>query len=215
MNTLFILGAGASVDSGLPTYRGTDAEPEKYLSATGPLDQVWEFLRPLYELIARESPGPTYQLLKRFQSSTILTQNVDGYADSTGLPVIELHGNWKTMRCCRCQQVKETDLDQRDCSCGGTFRPEIILYGEALDAKKSAEVRTLINRGLKEVIVVGTSLQFGYLKNYIARAKMKGAKIIHINPDPDYQPLVGRNEVWMQTTAAEGLELYLDSHGRV
>jgi NAD-dependent deacetylase len=70
----FILGAGASTDSNLPTYRGdggfyenTSIKPENVLTYT-PLQQnpktVWDFITPLYQKIQQSRPGPTYDKLK-------------------------------------------------------------------------------------------------------------------------------------------------------
>ena len=70
-----ILGAGASVDSGLPTFRGNDGiykneeEIERILNVRSlrnprKLLKVWKFLQPLYSDIKRCKPGETYKILK-------------------------------------------------------------------------------------------------------------------------------------------------------
>ena len=136
----FILGAGASFDSGLPTYRGPSGlydgkeKPEDILSLYSPLDKVWDFLAPLYEKISESKPGLTYDLIKelgkKYPGSFILTQNIDGHALSTEIPVVEIHGTWKTMVCMKCQERIITNLQTRKCQCGNIYRPDIVLYDQ-------------------------------------------------------------------------------------
>lgn len=73
MEIIFILGSGASVDSGLPTYRGIggiykDNSYEHFLSyenfKKNPRD-IWEFHKELYHQISSiEHPGKTYLKIK-------------------------------------------------------------------------------------------------------------------------------------------------------
>lgn len=231
----FILGAGASVDSGLKTYRGDNGiygendEPEEYLNerhARYYPKSVWNFLAPLYQEIQRNNPGPTYQkimdLAKIYHNSFILTQNIDGYALSTGLPCVEMHGNFSTMRCSGCGQVAKTDVsglaDYRPdpdysrliCSCGEFYRPDIVLFGEELDKANVAQIYKRLNEKTRYVVIVGSTLQFPYLRKFINKAKRRGAQVIHINPDADYSKLVRDNELWLKTTAYQGLNTLMD-----
>lgn len=217
----FILGAGASFDSGLPTYQGPEGiynevkDPENLLSIESPLNTVWDFLTPLFEKISESKPGPTYELIKeigkKYPKSFILTQNIDGHALHTELPVIEIHGNWKQMWCTTCNTKVDIDFKNRDCPCGGKYKPDIVLYGQSLPEEKVHEVYKLIKQHPKRVIVIGTTLQFPYLRQFITKAKMKGAKVLHINPDEDYAKNVMFNELWFQTSSKEGLTTLLET----
>ena len=208
MATLFILGAGASADSGLPVYRGNGTDPENYLSLSSSMNTVWDYLTPLYEAIKSHTPGPTYDALKRFPDSLILTQNIDRYALSTGIKTVEIHGVHDSMSCKSCKKKVVTDLSKRKCECGGDYRPDITLYGEDLDPLKCHEVYCFIAWSKpKRVVIIGTSIQFGYLKEFIHKAKQHGAKIIHINPDPNYAENVGYNEIWHKVPAVDGMSL--------
>lgn len=225
----FILGAGASVDSGLSTYRGpkgmyveTNVDPMKILDIKSPLEDIWEFLTPLYEQISQNSNrlvGPTYEKIGAFfrthDRSFILTQNIDGYASKTGLPVVEMHGTWETMTCvatsenstlkvCGIKKPTEINNDKR-CSCGGYFRPDILLYEEPLSQTNMTKISLLIKRRPTHVIVIGTSMQFPYLRILINKAKQRGAKVIHINPDENYGENIGHNEIWIKKSSADGL----------
>lgn len=168
MNTvLFILGAGASADSGIPTYRGsngvyTNEFTSDNLSIYTPLDKVWDFLAPLYEKIKESTSGPTYHLLSLLQEkckdSLILTQNIDGHALSTGMNIVEMHGSHKTMSCITCKQTVNTDLNIRSCSnCCGFYRPDIVLYGEDLCKRKTWQVYCFLKKRPSHIVVIGTN----------------------------------------------------------
>lgn len=217
-----ILGAGASVDSGLPTYRGTvglysnsNTNPEDvlcpetlYLKPDG-CKEIWKFLKPLYGLISNSQPGPTYLTLKALvehvPDSFILTQNIDGFAKSVTDNVVEMHGNWKTMRCIKCNHISPVDLDKYYCYCGGLCRPNIVLFGETLSKDDVQLVYTNIKWNVSHVLVIGTTLQFPYLREFIGAAKSRGAKVIHINPDEGYSENVMQRETWIKMPACEGL----------
>lgn len=221
MSVFFILGAGASRDSGLNTYRGPEGHYkgredmiETLHSMNNTLEKIWETLSPLYQKIRENSPGKTYELIKeigkKYPDSFILNQNIDGYAESTGLPVIEMHGNWKTMTCLKCKESKESDPENFLCSCGEGCRPDIVLFGENLPRNKVQQTYNYIKNHPQYVIIIGTTLQFPYLRTFITKAKQKGALIVHINPDPKYEPNVRKREFWFDVPSAEGLEKFLE-----
>lgn len=232
---VFILGAGASVDSGLKTYRGengvyTNSEnpdsaslagfsyenPENtlcpevlYGDPKGP-EKIWSFLKPLYSQIRQNTPGPFYALLKhifeKFPESFIITQNVDSYAKTVTKNLVEIHGSNEQMKCMKCGLIQQTDLDKPKCMCGFPCRPNIVLFGENLDRDKLEIIYRNIKHNVKNVIVIGTSLQFPYLREIIK--KCRGAKVVHINPDTEYWKNVRKNEIWLKLSAYEGLNAF-------
>ena len=158
---MWLLGAGASVDSDLPTYRGPDGlytEAEASQAMISPEKQ-----REILNKINHCRSGPTYEEIKKISSSEsfIITQNIDGFAINTGLKTIEIH--------------KRENND-------------IVLLGEQLPKKKIHDTYRLIKQtSIDYVIIMGTSMQFPYLRIFIDKAKSKGARIIHINPDKEYK----------------------------
>jgi len=217
----FILGAGASRDSGLPTYRGVGGIYNNIEDVSSKLNvinvydsnkllSVWSFLSPLYEQIHINKPGHTYTLIKKLSElypySSILTQNIDGYAHSVGIPVTEIHGTHSTMTCTSCYVRSYSKPNFPYCDlCGNVCRPDIILFGEELN-KKDVQKAFLHVKHNKYIVVIGTTLEFPYLRTFISKGKMKGAKVIHINPDPEYGSNVRQGEIWIQKVAADGLE---------
>lgn len=217
---LFILGAGASVDSGLLSYRGPSGyykeDAESTLSPYTPLDAVWEYLTPLYQQISTANPGPTYDLIakigKIYPGSAILTQNIDGLAHSTGLPVIEMHGTHKTMTCVLCKKNIPTNLADIRCidsHCTGLCRPDIILFGESLDKRKVQDVYLQLKTKFDKVFIIGTSMRFPYLRDFITKAKRRGSHVIHVNPDPLYEVNVKGKETWYDCDAPYALQRFL------
>jgi NAD-dependent deacetylase len=218
---LFLLGAGASIDSGLPCYRGSTGiypeNVEKILDPDVPLDQVWRFLDPLYALIKENKPGETYDIIKalgkKHPDSLIVTQNIDGYAKTTEINTIELHGTASTMTCKGCKnKYPSNPLDFVCPSCASACRPDILLFREKVRDKDMNDIYTYIKHKPAMMMVVGTSLQFLYLEDFIAKAKRRNIPIVHINPDPIYEITLegkGKNERFLTMKSAEGLRPYL------
>ena len=71
--------------------------------------------------------------------TAVITQNIDGLHQAAGSKnVLELHGSIHRNYCMRCQKqysarfVKESK-GIPTCDCGGTIRPDVVLYEEGLD----------------------------------------------------------------------------------
>lgn len=216
MNVLFILGAGASVDSGLPTYRGKGGVYEKVGDPSQELSigawirnpqRVWDILIPLVKKAREVKPGPTYQKIEELAKTHnvyIYTQNVDGLAKKVCDKVWEMHGNLGTMRCEKCNLSYDLDPYALTCDqCLSLCKPNIVLFNEGITQNFFTE------KHFKYVIVMGTTLQFPYLTVLKKKYKQKGAKVIHINPDPFYSTTIGlpKNEEWLETTCTEGLDM--------
>ena len=227
---LFILGSGASVDSGLPTYRGPNSlhttDPETYFEGIDIREdvmKVWSYFEGLLKASIQATPGPTYELIKEllneYPGSCVITQNIDGLLSSMlgqedQSLVIELHGNNRNMICLnpscgKIQPLKLSDPKCKSCTdkCGYApwCRPDIVCYGESLDPQIIQRANILSKQQYSHVLVIGTTLQFSYLNRLINNAKQRGAQVMHINPDDDYHTNVKQNELWMKTTAYQGL----------
>ena len=239
MDYLFILGAGASVDSGLYTYRGENSN-KTFISASvnDDIETIWNSFGPLFNIIKKCNPGETYNLINKIvlenPKSVILTQNVDGYILSSfnslniQSEVIELHGNINYSYCKKCNKKYQTNPNNIFC-CGDSIIPNIILFGEDLNKNVIIKAKKLCKNKYKAIIIIGTTLQFPYLRQLISLAKGYNSKVIHINPDLDYNtPIykfvnysslgkkikknnnVRNDEIWIQKNAAEGLKEYFN-----
>src|SRR5687768_5086965 len=152
---VFVLtGAGVSAESGVPTFRGGGQSavwkgmPFEMISSAGMLErnlpEVWEWFNYRRGVLEKIAPNQAHLALagwqRRFESFTLVTQNVDGLHQRAGSrDVIELHGNVWRARCLNCSS--RIDLHDRDpdanglfiCSdCGNHMRPDVVLFGEML-----------------------------------------------------------------------------------
>lgn len=187
MSWFFILGAGASADSGLPTYRGPDGIYVNMFEMT----TQENFNKIKLAVDAVEKPGPTYDKIKEVapKGSFVLTQNIDGFVRTLGLDYVEIH-------------MKGDELVYEN----------IVQMGESLPRLKMHDTYKMIKkRKPPYVVIIGTSMMFPYLREYIHKGKAMGAKVIHINPASDYIVNVPWNEKWIRAGAVEGLD-YLVEH---
>ena len=96
----------------------------------------------------------------------VITQNIDGLHQAAGSKeVLELHGSVHRNYCTRCGKFYSLEdilnMDEPDgiprCSCGGTIKPDVVLYEESLDQEVLSRSVEYITRA-DMLIVGGTSL---------------------------------------------------------
>lgn len=195
-----LTGAGISVESGIPSFRGahglwTRYNPMEYAhiqAFVADPAKVWKMLRELEEIITRARPNPAHTALAALEKMgrlrAVITQNVDNLHQEAGsVNVIEFHGNARRFVCLRCHQAFDPltlDFSQLPlyCPCGGLIKPDIIFFGEEIPpaanraAFQLAEVCDLM-------LVIGTSAAV-MPANYLPyTAKNHGAQIVEINPE--------------------------------
>jgi NAD-dependent deacetylase len=204
-----LTGAGISVASGLPTYRGQGglwktSNVESYATAAAIHEnpaRVWSFFNEVREQIGRASPNAAHLALARAearlrsdQTLTILTQNVDGLHQRAGSrTVVELHGSLHYSRCTGCDYRRSEDLSQPlgdcpDCpSCQSPLRPAVVLFDEAL----SVEAEWAAKKSLRDCdlfFAVGTSGSVSPASNFVRAAEYAGARTHYVNLEPMAPP---------------------------
>lgn len=174
---VFFGGAGVSTESGIPDFRSVDGlyhqkydyPPETILSHSFFLQRTKEFY-DFYrdKMIYLDAlPNTTHKKLAQWEAEGklegIVTQNIDGLHQLAGnKKVFELHGSIHRNYCTRCHTFFSIDTIQNSegipqCECGGTIKPDVVLYEEGLDdATVSGAIRAIENADL--LIVGGTSL---------------------------------------------------------
>ena len=197
-NIVFFGGAGVSTESGIPDFRSTDGlyhqqwryPPEVILSHTFYESNPEEFFR-FYraKLLAPEAkPNAAHRKLAEWETAgklkAVITQNIDGLHQAAGSKtVLELHGSVHRNYCERCGKFHGFDFMLHSqgvprCTCGGTVKPDVVLYEEGLDQKTLNDaVRFLSEADL--LIIGGTSLNVypaAGLINYY-----RGHKLVLIN----------------------------------
>lgn len=150
---VFFGGAGVSTESGIPDFRSTGGlyhqewadPPEVILSHSFYKSNPEEFFR-FYraKLLAPEAkPNAAHRKLAEWEAqgklTAVVTQNIDGLHQAAGSRrVYELHGSVHRNYCERCRKFYDFDFILRGqgvprCSCGGTVKPDVVLYEEGLD----------------------------------------------------------------------------------
>ena len=150
---VFFGGAGVSTESGIPDFRSVDGlynmkykyPPETILSHNFLYENPSEFYRFYKEklIFPQVKPNAAHLKLAELERagklSAVVTQNIDGLHQMAGSKcVLELHGSVKRNYCIRCQKRYDgEELPPFDtlpyCTCGGMIRPDVVMYGEALD----------------------------------------------------------------------------------
>lgn len=197
-----LTGAGISVESGIPPFRGKGGlwekiDPIKYAHIDAydknPA-QVWEVLfAGLKKVLDKAKPNAGHLGLARLEEmeilNTVVTQNIDGlHQDAGSKDVIEFHGTFATLSCLDCGQGERTNnvdlanLPPR-CSCGGILRPDVVMFGEMIPMDHLQRSQMLAS-SCDVMMVVGTSATVEPAAYLPVIAKRAGAVIIEINPDP-------------------------------
>ena len=174
---VFFGGAGVSTESGIPDFRSTGGlyhqewayPPEVILSHTFYKSNPEEFFR-FYRakmLMPDAKPNAGHKKLAEWEAqgklTAIVTQNIDGLHQAAGSrAVYELHGSVHRNYCERCRKFHDLDFILRSqgvprCDCGGTVKPDVVLYEEGLDQDVlNGAVRAITSADL--LIIGGTSL---------------------------------------------------------
>ena len=174
---VFFGGAGVSTESGIPDFRSTDGlysqkfdyPPETIISHTfyeRKPDYFFRFYREKMLPLGFE-PNITHKVLARWEQqgklSAVVTQNIDGLHQKAGSQrVYEVHGSVLRNYCTRCGKFHSAEFIKESsgvpkCSCGGTVKPDVVLYEEGLDQKTIEKSIMAIHRA-DLLIVAGTSL---------------------------------------------------------
>ena len=195
-------GAGISVESGIPPFRGKGGlwekiDPVKYAHIDSFMKdpaEVWNVLiKEMKNVLDRAKPNPAHLGLAKMEQAgilkTIITQNVDGLHQAAGnSDVIEFHGNFAWQRCIKCgkkQKTEEIDMSTipPQCTCSGILRPDCVFFGETIPGSELTRSRQL-SAECDLMLVIGTSAEVQPAAYMPVIAKRNGATIIEINPEP-------------------------------
>ena len=201
-NIVFFGGAGVSTESGIPDFRSVDGlynqqyqyPPETILSHTFFQKNPEEFYRFYHNkmLFPNAKPNAAHLKLAELERAgklkAVVTQNIDGLHQAAGsVNVYELHGSVHRNYCMKCRQFYDLDFMMKQdgvprCPvCGGTIKPDVVLYEESLD-QETIEAAVLAISRADMLIIGGTSLAVypaaGLVRYY------RGNKLTLINKSP-------------------------------
>jgi NAD-dependent deacetylase len=200
--TIAFTGAGISVESGIPDFRGAEGlwqkyDPEEYAhidAFRSDPGRVWLMLKEMFSLIMEAKPNPAHMGLAELERmgylSSVITQNVDGLHQLAGSRnVIEFHGTNRTLSCLKCSftvdgsSLKMEDLPPRCSRCSSLLKPDVVFFGEPIpwDAQMASFKES---RSCGVVLSIGTSAVVFPAASIPITAKEAGAIVIEINREP-------------------------------
>lgn len=176
-NIVFFGGAGVSTESGIPDFRSVDGlynqkykyPPETIISHSFYRRNPEEFYRFYKDkmLFPEAKPNKAHMKLAELEAAgklkAVITQNIDGLHQMAGSRrVIELHGSVHRNYCERCHKFYDLRyvIDAPGvpkCSCGGTIKPDVVLYEEGLNNQDIEDAIHYISEA-DTLIIGGTSL---------------------------------------------------------
>ena len=195
-----LTGAGISVESGIPAFRGSQGLWSKY----DPMEfahidafisnphKVWNVMKEFGAIFDRAKPNPAHKALVELERlgylNCIITQNVDNlHQDAGSKAVIEYHGSARRLICLSCgKKYRGSEISLNvlppTCICSGILKPDVVFFGESIpkDARMEAERQARI---CDFMLVIGTSAIVAPASYLPIMAKENGATIIEINPE--------------------------------
>lgn len=192
-----LTGAGISVGSGIPPFRGKGGlwskyDPDEYAHVEAfkrNPNKVWKMLKEMIDTIRVAKPNRAHFALPELEEmgrlEGIITGNVDSLHQAAGSKkVLELHGNNRCLICMKCGKkypIKRY-LEQMPpkCECGYALRPDVVLFGEPLPSQTLFGSYALA-KDCELMLVIGTSALVSPMSHMPVIAKESGAKVLEIN----------------------------------
>ncbi len=212
-------GAGISVESGIPAFRGDEGLWNRYDPRTleigyflaHPLES-WKVIREIfYDHFGRAEPNDAHRALAVLEREgrlrALITQNIDNLHQKAGSrDVIEFHGNSQKLLCLDCGERRaavEKDLEvlPPHCGCGGLLKPDFVFFGEGIPEQASSRAFAEAKRA-DVFLLIGTTGEVMPANMLPHDAKRHGASIIEVNTEPSlYTDRV--TDIFLQGKATE------------
>jgi NAD-dependent deacetylase len=205
-----LTGAGISTGSGIPDYRGPDGvwtrDPAaaaaftyaSFLRDAAVRARFWQTYvhHPAWEARPNAAHDALARLDRAGVAVRVLTQNIDGLHQRSGLParkVIELHGTMHETVCTRCHarrpaiEIRDRfaagETDPACAACGGVLKMGTVLFGENLDPVVMSTAVSIVSAS-QLLLAVGSSLQVEPAASLCRIAVERGAHLVIVNRDP-------------------------------
>jgi NAD-dependent protein deacetylase/lipoamidase len=201
-------GAGISTESGIPDFRSPGGLWSKYrpiefqdfMASEEMRREAWRRKFAMDDTMARAQPNRGHRavaaLYDRGKLAAVITQNIDGLHQASGIPdgkVIELHGNGTYARCLDCYEryelgpIRESFLADETLplcrACGGIVKTATISFGQAMPEVAMAQAeREVLAADL--CLVAGSSLVVFPAAGFPVMAKRNGARLAIVNREP-------------------------------
>ncbi len=200
-------GAGISTESGIPDFRSPGGiwsrfqpiEFSDFLVSEQARRDAWRLKFLMSKDLHHAEPNRGHlaiaELVRRGVVSHVITQNVDGLHQKSGVPdsqVIELHGNMTYAHCLDCatryelepiQAAFECDETLPTCSrCGGLVKMATISFGQPMPEQAMLQAQVAAT-SCDLFLAIGSSLVVYPAASFPLTAKRSNAKLVIINRD--------------------------------
>ncbi|MGC4045062.1 MAG: NAD-dependent deacylase [Armatimonas sp.] len=198
-----LTGAGVSVASGLPTYRGPGglwetaeiAQIVQAESIPSRLPELWALYSERRRVALSVGPNSAHIALANVSPEflTLITQNIDNLHQRAGSEnVLELHGSGFRTRCTICALSPFDDEtvydDMPHCpNCGAPLRPDVVLFGELLDQNVIRAAKRALSQ-CDLFLAIGTSGVVWPAAGLVVEAHYAGARCLYVNVEPSEDP---------------------------
>ncbi|MFQ5995245.1 MAG: NAD-dependent deacetylase [Acidiferrobacterales bacterium] len=198
-------GAGISTESGIPDFRSPTGiwsrmkpiDYQDYLASEQARRESWrrrlEIDRELDGARPNRGHRAVATLVDRGKATWVVTQNIDGLHQQSGIPedqVIELHGNTRYARCLDCGEryelapIFETfakDETLPVCTyCSGVIKTATISFGQPMP-EEAMRRAFLASMQCDLFLAVGSSLAVYPAADFPVLAKANGARLVIVN----------------------------------
>ena len=195
-------GAGISVESGIPPFRGENGLWSKFdpifldinYFHQNPL-KSWELIKEIfYDFFGKAKPNAAHFALAEMEKlgyvKSVITQNIDNLHQQAGSKeVYEFHGNSRDLICINCgkiHQAQETDfskLPPKCDKCENILKPDFVFFGEPIP--ELARTNSFAETKKADVfILIGTTGEIMPASMIPYEAKNNDVKIIEVNTKP-------------------------------
>lgn len=206
--TVIFTGAGISTESGIPDFRSpsgiwskfTPVYFQDFIASEEARREAWRRKMIVDRDMQNAQPNRGHravaELLHRNPASCVITQNIDGLHQKSGIAderIVELHGNSTYAACLDCGSRHELEPILEDFSrdetlplcgdCGGIVKTATVSFGQQMPqaAMERAETETL---ACDLFLAIGSSLVVYPAAGFPVLAKQSGARLVIINREP-------------------------------
>ena len=200
-----LTGAGMSVESGIPPFRGPGGLWTKH--GEPPMNGFQIFLADpkkawedklrrtqgdeLYAALREARPNPGHQALVEMEALGVLrcviTQNIDNLHRAAGQKSLaEIHGNFALIRCLECasrfgfEQIALDELPPRCPVCGGLLKSDTVAFGEPIPRDVLTRCEEQAERA-DLVLLAGTSATVYPAAGFALEVKRRGGGLVEVN----------------------------------
>ncbi len=198
--TIAFTGAGISVESGIPPFRGENGIWSRYDPGTLELGffyenpmESWKVIKQLfYDFFGNAESNLAHYALadmeKQGMLKCVITQNIDNLHQQAGSKIVhEFHGNSQKLVCTGCHiyyapsDINLEELPPKCEKCEGLIKPDFIFFGEGIPSdayQKSVEAASMA----EVMLIIGSTGEVMPASQIPYHAKQNGAVIIEVNP---------------------------------